>query len=191
MAFDRISVPGETLRYGSTDAEGLWFWKRIVSSVFPRFGDTTLKRLTRRLYRQFEEASAWEVLAGAPEVLEWLRQQGYKLGVVTNWDVRASRLLKDLGLSPYMNEIVVSSEVGYEKPDPQIFKIMYDSMKPHSGNFTMIGNSVKIDLEVPEQMGWQTILHTVESDDSWGLETEDWATVPQLVEGQGETGREG
>lgn len=181
VAFSSISLPVGELRYGSTDTEGLWFWKRIISSVFPRLNDENLTRLTRRLYRQFTEADAWRIYPGAEEVLEWLRRHGFKLGVLTNWDTRASQLLRNLGLSAYLNEIVVSSEVGFEKPDPEIFQLVHRRMGRSADRIVMIGNDVEIDLEVPEDMGWTTLLFTPGSSDSWKRAVDEWAAVPEMI----------
>lgn len=181
VAFDNTSLPGNGLAYGTTDAEGYWFWKRIIGSVFPSFDDDVLKRLTRRIYRQFAEADAWRIYSGAEEVLEWLRRHGFRLAVLTNWDTRANRLLRNLGLSAYLNEIVVSSEVGKEKPDPEVFHTTHRRFGSTTDRIVMIGNSAEIDLEVPDEMGWDTLLFTPGSEDSWKHEIEEWALVPEMI----------
>lgn len=181
VAFRNISSAGHGLRYGSTDAEGYWFWKRVIGSVFPALDDETLKRLTRRLYRHFAEAGAWRIYSGGEEVLEWLRRHGYRIGLLTNWDTRATRLLKNLGLSAYMNEIVVSSEIGVEKPDPDVFHIIHRRLRTGEGRVVMLGNSVEVDLRVPEEMGWLTYLFSPGSEETWKREIDEWAKVPERL----------
>uniref|UniRef100_A0A453QFQ0 Uncharacterized protein n=1 Tax=Aegilops tauschii subsp. strangulata TaxID=200361 RepID=A0A453QFQ0_AEGTS len=54
-----------------------------------------------------------------------------KLAVVSNFDTRLRKLLKDLNVSHLFDAIVVSSEVGYEKPAPEIFKIALGNTLRH------------------------------------------------------------
>jgi putative hydrolase of the HAD superfamily len=55
--------------------------------------------------------------------LKTLRDEGVKLGIVTNGpSVWQSRKIDALGLAPLFDTIVISGNVGIEKPDPRIFE---------------------------------------------------------------------
>lgn len=56
------------------------------------------------------------------EVLRGLRERGIATGLVSNWDTSCRSVLEQTGLAPYLDPIVVSSEVGVEKPDRRIFE---------------------------------------------------------------------
>lgn len=56
------------------------------------------------------------------EVLRVLRGRGIATGLVSNWDTSCRSVLEQTGLAPYLDPIVVSSEVGVEKPDRRIFE---------------------------------------------------------------------
>ena len=60
----------------------------------------------------------------AHPVLQALKPR-YKLGLITNWEhpPKLYALLSEMNLSKYFNEVVISSEVGVVKPDPEIFQI--------------------------------------------------------------------
>ena len=58
----------------------------------------------------------------AVRALPRLRDRGARLVVVSNWDVSLHEVLDRVGLSPYLDGIVTSAEVGARKPDPAIFE---------------------------------------------------------------------
>jgi putative hydrolase of the HAD superfamily len=62
------------------------------------------------------------VLPGVPEALSRLVEAGYKLTVVSNSDGTVEAGLRDRGLRDFFGEVVDSTRVGYEKPDPRIFE---------------------------------------------------------------------
>ena len=47
---------------------------------------------------------------------------GLKLGIVSNFDTRLRPILKGLGLDQLFDTIVISAEIGVEKPNPIIFE---------------------------------------------------------------------
>ena len=56
------------------------------------------------------------------EVLQALRAQGLIMGVLSNWDIRLGPLLERLGLMPYLDHVILSAVVGWEKPHRRIFE---------------------------------------------------------------------
>ena len=71
--------------------------------------------------RYYSRAEAWTVPAGMREALARVRAAGVKTCVVSNFDNRLRPLLATLALDSLFDSIVVSSEVGAEKPSPKIF----------------------------------------------------------------------
>ena len=55
------------------------------------------------------------------EVLEQLRPR-FQLAVISNFDGRLRFILQHLGISNYFGYISISSELGADKPDPEIFR---------------------------------------------------------------------
>ncbi len=69
---------------------------------------------TRRLWSR--------VLPGVPEALAALRAAGVKLAVVSNSDGTVEQGLERLGLREHLEAVFDSTRVGFEKPDPRIFR---------------------------------------------------------------------
>ena len=50
-----------------------------------------------------------------------LKERGFVLGAVSDWEDTLPGLLADLGLAPYFTALAVSAVVGVTKPDPRLF----------------------------------------------------------------------
>lgn len=182
-AFSLVDRPGEKLCYGTTLAEGRWFWKRVLSNIFPRLDNQGLTELTDRLYRRFQQASAWAFFSGAREVLRVLDEQGVILGLLSNWDARGPQLVENLQLDSLFDSIIFSSQVGYEKPDKRIFRLVREelSVSGTQTRFIMLGNRVPLDLEVPDLLGWETVLFSPGSEDRWKRKVDSWSTLRDSI----------
>ncbi len=82
-----------------------------------------------KLYDHFAEPGVWDVFPEVYEVLTVLRSRGHRLGVISNFDRRLYAVFQHLGLTPYFERIIVSSEVGADKPDPAIFRYALDALR--------------------------------------------------------------
>lgn len=75
------------------------------------------------LHQPGRSSRIWRwVLPGVPEALAGFRALGLRLVVVSNSDGTVARSLGDQGLSAYLDVVVDSAHVGYEKPDPRLFE---------------------------------------------------------------------
>lgn len=90
---------------------------RSAAKVSRRFDETAW---FEELYERFAQPGVWELCAGALEVMEYLRGK-YRLGVLSNFDGRLRRILGDLGVAGYFEKMVISSEIGCEKPHREAF----------------------------------------------------------------------
>ena len=68
----------------------------------------------------------WAPFDNVKNELKNLASEGYRLGVISNWDKTAVPLLDQFELTSFFDNIIISSEVGYEKPDSKIFQIALD-----------------------------------------------------------------
>jgi len=63
----------------------------------------------------------WEPFPCVKNVLETLSHSSFRTGIISNWDSSARPILEKHGLTEMFDTIVVSSEVGMEKPGKDIF----------------------------------------------------------------------
>ncbi|GJN39571.1 hypothetical protein PR202_gb28696 [Eleusine coracana subsp. coracana] len=116
----------KTLRY---QGDGRPFWRIVVAEATGCTDDDYFEEV----YQHYAHGDAWRLPVGADTTLHELKDAGVKLAVVSNFDTRLWKLLKDLNVSDMFDAIVVSSEVGFEKPAPEIFKIALAVLKDQIG----------------------------------------------------------
>lgn len=89
----------------------------------------------------------WILFDDAKEVLEKLKDR-YKLVILSNGDGKQQRKkIEYTGLNKYFSDIVISSEVGYSKPEKEIFEIACKMINLKPENCIMIGDKYKVDIE--------------------------------------------
>ncbi len=95
--------------------------------------------------------------ADAKPLLEWLRERGFRLGVLANQAPGLEQRLEGWGIAGYFSLIVSSAEVGSAKPDPVIFEkaLAMAGCQPHRA--VMVGDRLDNDIFPAKACGMQTI----------------------------------
>ena len=55
-------------------------------------------------------------------LLDELKQRGFTLGAISDWEDTLPEVLSNLGLLPYFDALAISAVVGATKPSPQLFE---------------------------------------------------------------------
>ena len=97
------------------------------------------------LYDRVIDTSSWTPYPDTAEVLKGLHRQGIKTAVVSNiaFDVRPA--FGALGVADYVDEFVLSFEVGAIKPDAAIFETALARLDVEASHAVMIGDSDEAD----------------------------------------------
>ena len=104
------------------------WWRDLVSRVLtyvltpPQRAKFDAEGYFDAVYAHFAQPGVWAAYPEASEVLGVLRGQGLALGVISNFDRRLYPVFDNLGLTRFFDHIVISSEIGADKPDPFIFQ---------------------------------------------------------------------
>jgi putative hydrolase of the HAD superfamily len=97
------------------------------------------------------------VLAGAVELVQAVRPHA-RIGIVTNNLVQEQReKLAICGLTPLVDELVVSEEAGTSKPDPAIFHLALDRLGVGPEAAVMFGDSWAADIVGATRAGIRAI----------------------------------
>lgn len=128
----------ERLRY---QGDGRPFWRLVVSEATGCARDDYFEEV----YQYYATGDAWCLPPGAHETIVILKDAGVKLAVVSNFDNRLRKLLKDLNVADLFDAVIISSEVGYEKPDAMIFKAALDQVNVEACRAVHVGDDEKAD----------------------------------------------
>ncbi len=139
---------------------GEWaWWGKLLREVLARLAHPApWQEALDELFTIFARPQQWKVYPEVMEVLRRLRQRGVMVAAVSNWDSRLPALLAGLGLIPYLDELVVSSLEGVEKPNPEIFQRALDRLGVRGAEATHWGDSPLDDYRGAEACGIAPVL---------------------------------
>lgn len=95
----------------------------LYSSLLRSLGSQTPGSSAAEVLSRYTSSSNWKKTADADGMLAHVSSAGYRVAVVSNWQANLRTCLDDAGLdSAQFSAIVASTEVGYAKPDSEIFQ---------------------------------------------------------------------
>ena len=93
---------------------------------------------------------------GVPEMLAALSSR-YKLGVIANQGAGMENWMETLGIRRYFRVFAGSRDVGFEKPDPAIFRWALDAAGCAPCDAAMIGDRLDNDIYPAKRLGMRTV----------------------------------
>ncbi|KAF2068139.1 hypothetical protein CYY_010535 [Polysphondylium violaceum] len=172
-------------------ASGLDWWSDLIKILIEKSSnlnrnqiDQIPKQAFHDLYHQYGVKGAnqiegkgrhefWELYPEVHDTLQYLKDKGYILSMISNFDDRLQDLLKNLNVLHYFNHsnsnnsknnlITTSIDVGAQKPNPKIFDYhlkQLQSIDPSivSNQVVYIGDSIDKDAKASLEFGFQSCL---------------------------------
>ena len=135
------------------------YWKRFVRRVLERVSEAELAdEATDALHVAFSDPGVWSVYPEVGPVLKALAESGLSLGIISNWDSRLRAILEAHRLATQFDPIVVSCEVGVEKPGPGIFARALQGRPFGPEEALHVGDDLVSDYEGARAAGLQSVL---------------------------------
>jgi putative hydrolase of the HAD superfamily len=132
------------------------WWRELVGRVFdqvaPSLGELDRDNFFEIAYEHFAEAGVWKLYPEVLDVLEQLRER-FQLAVISNFDGRLRLILQNLGISKYFARILISSELGADKPDPEIFRRALKVMHLNATEVLHVGDDPERDWKAAKEVG--------------------------------------
>jgi putative hydrolase of the HAD superfamily len=103
-----------------------------------------------------------------PIVLTALRERGLRLGICSNAPFPPAMMRRQMesnGISPMVDAIVFSSEVGKRKPAPELYRAALDAIGTPAERTVFVGDRVREDYEGPRAAGMRAIVVTAHAED--------------------------
>jgi len=90
-----------------------------------------------------------------PELIDVLEQlqPRFELAIVSNFDGRLRVILERLGISKYFGHVFISSEIGADKPDPEIFRRALKFLDLQPGHVLHVGDDPERDWTAATDAG--------------------------------------
>ncbi len=132
---------------------------------FEIFMEKTGLKVDDNLLERFV-CSHMESLSGAmvypkhhTEILFYLKEKGYRLSVVSNFDhaPTARKLLGKFEIMDFFEHIVISEEVGWRKPHRKIFELALSRLGENASDVIFIGDNQEADIMGSSDCGIDSI----------------------------------
>jgi len=127
------------------------WWQAIAAQSFERVGVlhqfSDFPGFFAKLYAYFATAEPWFVYPDVLDTLEYWQGLGIELGILSNFDRRLYSVLAVLDLAQFFTSVTISTEIGFAKPEPQIFAAGLEKHRCSAAQAWHIGDSLVEDYQ--------------------------------------------
>ena len=149
-----LDVPGPR----SDDGRG--WWREIVVRTL-RVAESKVEPFDLffdAVYQEYAQPGVWKLEPGAAELLFALQAAGFRLGIISNFDLRLLSILEHVGISRLFEHVIISSQVGADKPSPLIFEEALSRFGLAPSQMLHVGDDERADGEGARALGIQTFI---------------------------------
>ncbi len=121
-------------------------WKDMYTLLSERMGlGDDSAGISDAMYDRYLLAESWSLYPEVVGALEVLAGEGYRLGIISNWDASLPNLIEGLGLKKYFDVVIPSASRGCRKPHKAIFEVALDEMGVKARHAVHVGDLPEAD----------------------------------------------
>jgi putative hydrolase of the HAD superfamily len=106
----------------------------------------------------------------------------FRLGIVSNFYGNLAQICDDTGIGRHVGVVVDSAVVGFEKPDPRIFKAALSALDARPEDAVFVGDSLPRDMEGARNLGISHVYVAPEGASACCADDRVITSVSQLLE---------
>lgn len=150
----------DPLTWGDEQAISRIWYRYFLELLRPCLGsdETALAEAADAVQRAFDEASSYAPYADVQPALRALHQHGLKLGVISDWGVALSVILRHFEMTQYFDFTVISATARRAKPDPALYQLAVERAEVISDYALHVGDSYIRDVLGARAIGINPIL---------------------------------
>jgi putative hydrolase of the HAD superfamily len=137
-------------------------WWESLEPLFARafvavgVGDDLAPTAAASVREHYCDATGFELFPDSLRALTALKESGWTLVILSNHVPELPLLVEYLGLGQLIQEVFSSASIGYEKPNPEAFRIALNGARP--SDCFMVGDNPRADILGAEAVGLNAIL---------------------------------
>ncbi|MFL6583897.1 MAG: HAD-IA family hydrolase [Chthoniobacterales bacterium] len=154
VSWKRTAPPAGTGDPRADDDKGWWraLVFDVLEQVAPEMHELDRDNFFEVAYEHFAEAGVWQLFPETATVLEELATR-YELAVVSSFDGRLRVILEQFAVSKFFRFVFISSELGFDKPDPRIFQRALELSGRTGGEVLHVGDDPERDWNAARAAG--------------------------------------
>lgn len=160
ILFDLFDFYADSYRPRSLDQEKRAFWVEFTRQLFAKANvrcPSNEAAVHADMIRDIFGPGAFKLFSEVKQVLPILKKRKLRLGVISNWQRGLNHFCEELEITPYLDVIVSSADVGFEKPDIRIFSIVLKRLGAMPEHTVHVGDSIDDDVHGAIQAGLRAI----------------------------------
>jgi putative hydrolase of the HAD superfamily len=134
------------------------FWSSLYGMLLEALDVPYTDSVAAAIYSTFTDLSSYRTFPDVEPALRLLRDAGFTLGLISNFEEWLERLLERVGLVGYFDVRAISGVEGMEKPDPRIFRLALERAAVDPGEAAYVGDNPEFDTEPAEALGMLGVL---------------------------------
>jgi putative hydrolase of the HAD superfamily len=155
-AFARQDQVDEQAGWLTSEERELERWRAIVGEVLDDVADQA--GCFHALFEAFGKPAAWSCDPDALDLLIKFQRRGIRQAMASNFDRRLRAVVAPMPIAPYVDPIVVSSEVGWRKPAAAFFAHVADSLRLPMEQILYVGDDPDNDYHAACTVGMRAVL---------------------------------
>jgi putative hydrolase of the HAD superfamily len=138
------------------------WWSRLEAVLARAFigvgrAPSEANRLAQLAHKKYLDKSQWFLFEDVIPTLQKMCVLGWRQAILSNHVPELAEIVEAMGLSPYIQRVFSSALLGYEKPQPQIFRQALAALG-HPQTIWMIGDNIEADVFGAQAVGIPAIL---------------------------------
>lgn len=142
-------------KYSIKDFQNLLI-TQTIENILERLPNNDLKYYHDHYFKLEDEINSISMFEGIDHLLEELSNH-YKIGLISNLATPYKKPFYSLGLLDHFDEAIFSCDVGLQKPNVGIFRLMEEKLGYSGDEVLMVGDSFKSDYQGSISVGWKAL----------------------------------
>lgn len=139
--------------------EKVWYEReREIMRLLGSDDETTFKAYLAYLKDIYNTPGTIRIYDDVLPTLTKLKERGYRLGIISNWNWTLVERCQQVGLDPYFEVIMASAYAGCNKPHPRIFQQALERMGVPAERAVHIGDQYEVDVLGAQAAGMAAML---------------------------------
>jgi epoxide hydrolase-like predicted phosphatase len=131
-------------------------WEDLIAKVVKIFDPTfDTESRVRKFVRDYEASRTTN--KDLINLFSQLHALGLKVGILSNATTQLRKWLEDEEIAPLVDVIIISAEIGYQKPHKEAFDVLFERLGLAPGQVVFVDDSAK-SLEKADEIGYIPIL---------------------------------
>ena len=160
------------------------YYDKYFYEIFLNIGikEDIAKKLSKNVIIEYMDKTKWFIYDYVVEMLEKTIEIGYKNFILSNHVPELTVIVENVGLKKYFNGIYSSANIGYEKPNLNVFKYVLKDLGVDKNTCIIIGDSFNADIKGGEKSGIKSILVRSKNTENYKWYCNNFKNIVAMIE---------